>query len=319
VLRDRDPGGTGTLSERLYVQQDANWNVTAVVNGSGAVVERYAYDPYGRFTDRSGQMAGVLAPDWSWRGSSSYGWVYLHQGGRYDGAAGLYDFRHREDSPTLGRWVSQDPLGFAAGGTNLYSYLNDGPVNRFDPDGLRPPPKDVCSRENTKKDEDREMVRYKDEKGNELIIYCHGGEYIFGVWKFSDDFKKKFKKAAEMSKFGKCAYPNGANTLRGYYYSPTNKQFSVALWFNIGLKDFNDRKEIIDKIQELCAKKDATECLKAVYEYLDKIKDKIADGTADTPGEAKCARVYIWAPFDKQKPRYGDPPVFFFPATKPKK
>ena len=44
VLRDRDTGG-GTLSERLWVQQDANWNVTALVNSSGTVVERYVYDP----------------------------------------------------------------------------------------------------------------------------------------------------------------------------------------------------------------------------------------------------------------------------------
>jgi YD repeat-containing protein len=40
VLRDRDATGGGTLSERLWVQQDANWNVTALVNTSGSVVER---------------------------------------------------------------------------------------------------------------------------------------------------------------------------------------------------------------------------------------------------------------------------------------
>src|SRR5439155_11587138 len=34
VLRDRDPNGSGVLSERLYVQQDVNWNVTAIVNTS---------------------------------------------------------------------------------------------------------------------------------------------------------------------------------------------------------------------------------------------------------------------------------------------
>ncbi len=35
VLRDRDATGGGTLSERLWVQQDANWNVTALVNTIG--------------------------------------------------------------------------------------------------------------------------------------------------------------------------------------------------------------------------------------------------------------------------------------------
>src|SRR5205814_5845974 len=50
VLRDRSTANNGTLDERLWVQQDANYNVTALINGSGSVVERYAYDPYGKRT-----------------------------------------------------------------------------------------------------------------------------------------------------------------------------------------------------------------------------------------------------------------------------
>ena len=47
ILRDRDSDGDGTLDERLWVVQDANFNVTAVVDDSGEVVERYIYDPFG--------------------------------------------------------------------------------------------------------------------------------------------------------------------------------------------------------------------------------------------------------------------------------
>src|SRR5260370_33148185 len=52
ILRDRDADGNAGngLEERLWVQQDANYNVTALVNNSGTVVERYAYDPYGAVT-----------------------------------------------------------------------------------------------------------------------------------------------------------------------------------------------------------------------------------------------------------------------------
>src|SRR5262249_38725558 len=50
ALVERDHNG-----QRLYVQQNANWNVTGLVNTSGAVQERYVYDPYGQVT--------VLAPD----------------------------------------------------------------------------------------------------------------------------------------------------------------------------------------------------------------------------------------------------------------
>jgi RHS repeat-associated protein len=130
IERDRDADGNPAngLEERLYVQQDANWNVTALISTSGAVQERYIEDPYGQ--------ASVLAPDWSSRGSSSFAWNYLHQGGRYDSTSGLYNFRNRDYSPTLGRWVSQDPLGYGAGDANLYRYVENSPANSIDPSGL---------------------------------------------------------------------------------------------------------------------------------------------------------------------------------------
>jgi RHS repeat-associated protein len=128
ALRDRDSDGNGTLDERLYAQQDANFNVTALVNTAGQVVERYAYDPYGQVI--------VLAPGWTAVAGSAFSWQYLHQGGRYDDEAGLYSFRRREYSPTLGRWVSQDPLGFWAGDTNLYRYVASSPASSTDPSGL---------------------------------------------------------------------------------------------------------------------------------------------------------------------------------------
>jgi RHS repeat-associated protein len=113
---------------RLYAQQDANWNVTAVVDVSGTVQERYVYDPYGAVT--------FLAPDWSTRASSSVNWIYLHQGGRLDPASGLYNFRNRDYSPTLGRWMEEDPAAYVDG-MNLYSFVGDDPMNFMDPYGLK--------------------------------------------------------------------------------------------------------------------------------------------------------------------------------------
>ncbi|MFL5329357.1 MAG: RHS repeat domain-containing protein [Gemmataceae bacterium] len=121
---DRD---TGTL----FVVQDANWNVTALVNTSGDVVERYIYDPYGRFD--------VLNADRTPKtGGTAFTWNYLHQGGRWDAAVGLYHFRHRDYSPTLMRWIEQDPISFAGGTSNLYQYEGNGPGSNVDPSGLQP-------------------------------------------------------------------------------------------------------------------------------------------------------------------------------------
>ncbi|PWU13071.1 MAG: hypothetical protein C5B49_15220 [Bdellovibrio sp.] len=33
----------------------------------------------------------------------------------------------REYDPTVGRWTSKDPLGFAGGDTNLFSYVGQNP------------------------------------------------------------------------------------------------------------------------------------------------------------------------------------------------
>ena len=144
VLRDFNSDGnmaTGNqgkagsgLDQRIYPMQDANWNVTGLVGdvpGSGIIVrERYVYDPYGQVT--------VLKADWSAATNPttpSWAWYYLHQGGRWDATAGLYHFRNRDYSPTLGRWMTQDPLGYVDGGS-LYQAYRSGPVGGVDPWGL---------------------------------------------------------------------------------------------------------------------------------------------------------------------------------------
>jgi RHS repeat-associated protein len=130
---------SGTVTAKYNVAYDANWNVTAIFdhNNLGAAIrERYAYDPYGAVT--------ILAPNGTVRSSSSYDWKYLHQTGRLDGDTGLYHFRNRDYSPTLGRWTQTDPIGFEAGDTNLYRYVGSGPVNGVDPSGLAEGPEDTA-------------------------------------------------------------------------------------------------------------------------------------------------------------------------------
>jgi RHS repeat-associated protein len=142
VLRDSDPLGSGNFDQRLYVQQDANWNVTAVVAGknfgsthTGDVVERYVEDPYGQvtFLDPNTWLKHGTGPN----GSSTVAWVYLHQGGRLDIVTALYYFRHRDYSPTLGRWMELDPMGYDRGISNLYVFGRGNPIDTLDPMGLQ--------------------------------------------------------------------------------------------------------------------------------------------------------------------------------------
>ena len=128
VLRDRDTDGNGSLDERLYALQDANWNTTALVNAGGTVQERYTYAPFGQVTFRDGSGSTLSG--------SAKDWVFLHQGGERI-AAWDYEFRSRVYSPSLGRWLSNDPLGFGAGVSNFYAMESNNPLNKLDPSGLR--------------------------------------------------------------------------------------------------------------------------------------------------------------------------------------
>jgi RHS repeat-associated protein len=125
--RDVDHNLSNGLEERLYYQQDANANVTAFVNTSGSVVERYQYDPYGGVT--------YLNASWGTLSASAYAATYLFQGERFDPTVGLYHAGARDYSPTLDTWLEQDPAGYGASGMDLYQTEGDNPVNRTDPSG----------------------------------------------------------------------------------------------------------------------------------------------------------------------------------------
>jgi RHS repeat-associated protein len=128
VLRDRSTQNNGTLNERLWVQQDTNWNLTALVNRSGSVVERYIYDPYGQVTYLNGS--------WSTISNSAYAWIYGFQGLRADTATGNLHAAERDLRPTMQRWVELDPLRIGGGDTNLYRAEGDNPTNATDPSGF---------------------------------------------------------------------------------------------------------------------------------------------------------------------------------------
>ena len=67
-----DAGFTGSgLGTRVYYQHDANYNVTATLDASGNVIQRYVYSPYGDQT--------VLTASWGTSGTSNS--IYGFQGG----------------------------------------------------------------------------------------------------------------------------------------------------------------------------------------------------------------------------------------------
>lgn len=119
--------GSG-LGRRLYIQQDANWNVTAIDGAVGAVGERFIYTPYG--------VPTVLSSSWT-ATTDAYGLAYGFQGMRYDAATGMLHADARDYSPTLERWVQSEPLrADYVDGMNLYQSMNSNPAVDTDPAGF---------------------------------------------------------------------------------------------------------------------------------------------------------------------------------------
>ena len=126
VLRDRSVSDE-TLNERFYALQDANWNVVAICDPTGAVQERYAYTPYGVCQFLSSLF--VVQPD-----GSAFDWNVLYTGRTLD-PSGLYYYRRRYYHPLIGVLIGRDPIGYASG-ANLYKYVDNGPCTFVDPFGL---------------------------------------------------------------------------------------------------------------------------------------------------------------------------------------
>jgi RHS repeat-associated protein len=120
VLRDR-----GT--ERFYSLQDV-FSCTAIVDTSGTVQERYGYNAFG--------LSRVMDADFNVVSSSSYDWETRYDNYRFDTESSFYQVRYRYLHPTLGRWLSRDPIEYD-GGINLYAYCLNNGLNFSDPNGLK--------------------------------------------------------------------------------------------------------------------------------------------------------------------------------------
>ena len=90
-----------------------------VVDASGAVVKRLAYDAYGVETDLD---PGFFLP-------------IGYAGGLRDPVTRLVRFGLRDYEPASGRFTARDPAGFEGSSRNLYAYANNSPVSFRDLDG----------------------------------------------------------------------------------------------------------------------------------------------------------------------------------------
>jgi RHS repeat-associated protein len=113
-----------TLVDNIYYYQDELGSTSHIANASGALLEYYKYDLYGKptyFSSTSQQL-----------NSSTYAVKDLFTGQRWIPEIGLYDDRNRFMSPDIGRFLQPDPIGFKGDVSNLYRYCGNDWANRAD-------------------------------------------------------------------------------------------------------------------------------------------------------------------------------------------
>ncbi|NQU22542.1 MAG: hypothetical protein HQ567_14790 [Candidatus Nealsonbacteria bacterium] len=115
-----EDGDFDDANEEQCYTHDANYNVTALLNDDGDVLERYHYDPYGKVSILNGGSEDEDGDEWTLEdsdgegqdgdGVSDYHNPYLYTGRRLDEETGLQYSRARYYHATLGRFMQRDPM-----------------------------------------------------------------------------------------------------------------------------------------------------------------------------------------------------------------
>ena len=119
AIRIIDCSSSGPSSRSSCHATPTTARTSPLSSSTGTVATQYTYDPYGATT--------VTGPP----GANTSEFA----GMRHDGSTGMYFDNARYYSHGEGRFVSQDPVGFAGGTPNLYQYASASPTMNVDRTG----------------------------------------------------------------------------------------------------------------------------------------------------------------------------------------
>ncbi len=98
---------------------DGLGSTRSLTNFQGQPVSSTTYDVFGSLRSQAGTASNS----------------FLFTGRELDQETNLYYYRNRYYNPSLGRFITKDPIGLR-GGINQYTYVDNNPVNYTDPYGL---------------------------------------------------------------------------------------------------------------------------------------------------------------------------------------
>ena len=137
IARDDRQGGAtvtqlndGTGADRQFQHGNTLFSVFAVTDETGAVLERYQYDPYGNQT--------VMDASFNVLTDSAIDQEFSYTGQRFDAETDLYYYKNRFYSSEQGRFISRDLIVYDGDSLCLYEYAKSNAMSNIDLLGLKP-------------------------------------------------------------------------------------------------------------------------------------------------------------------------------------
>ncbi|SRR6266849_3776050 len=103
-----------------YYEADGLGSVTSLSNAAGSLAQTYTFDSFGKLTASTGSLVNS----------------FQYTARELDAETNLYYYRARYFDPQIGRFISEDPVGFRGLDVNLYRYVRNQPGRYRDPIGL---------------------------------------------------------------------------------------------------------------------------------------------------------------------------------------
>jgi RHS repeat-associated protein len=113
---------TDSSGNTSWYFHDQVGSVTAIGSTTAGAQDEITYDPFGNIVTQT---------------DSAEADRFMFAGMEFDSSTGLYYDHARYYDAAIGRFVSQDPKGFAAGDTDLYRYVGNDQTAEAGPSGLK--------------------------------------------------------------------------------------------------------------------------------------------------------------------------------------
>ncbi len=107
-------------SATSYYHADGLGSISSLSNATGTIANSYTYDSFGKLTNSTGSLVNP----------------FRYTARESDTETGLFYYRARYYDPGVGRFLSEDPIGFNSDQNDFYAYVANGPTMRVDPLGL---------------------------------------------------------------------------------------------------------------------------------------------------------------------------------------